>query len=112
MARKSRTIGVEANPPEKVCEDPKCPWDGSLKVRGRVFEGRVVSTKMNHTVVVRRDYNHLVRKYNRYESRKGVVSAHQPPCIDLKPGDKVRAMECRPLSKSKSFVVIERVGSD
>jgi small subunit ribosomal protein S17 len=109
MSKKSRSIGIDAQPPEKTCEDPNCPWCGSLSVRGRIFEGKVVSTKMNRSVVIRKDYQHLVRKYDRYESRKGLISAHQPQCIDLKVGDSVRAMECRPLSKSKSFVVIEKV---
>lgn len=109
MAKKNRTIGIEAKVPEKVCEDPNCPWDGALKVRGRIFEGIVESTAMSRTVVIRNDYKHLVTKYNRLESRKGVITAHHPDCIELKEGDKVRAMECRPLSKSKSFVVIEKI---
>lgn len=109
MPKKSRTIGIEAQEPERTCSDPNCPWDGSIRVRGRIYEGRVVSTRMDKTVVIRRDYLHLVRKYNRYETRKGVISAHHPGCIDLQVGDTVRAMECRPISKSKSFVVIEKV---
>ena len=31
------------------------------------------------------------------------------PCLGLKVGDKVRIAECRPLSKTVSFVVIEKV---
>ena len=107
MSKKNRTIGIRATAPKKVCQDKNCPWDGSLKVRGRIFEGKIVETKMNRTVVVRRDYLFLIRKYDRYETRKSIISAHQPDCIEITVGDVVRIMECRPLSKSKSFVVIE-----
>ena len=107
MSKKNRTIGISATVPKNVCSDKNCPWDGTLKVRGRIFEGKIVETRMNRTVVIRRDYLFLIRKYNRYETRKSKISAHQPGCIDLVVGDTVRAMECRPLSKSKSFVVIE-----
>lgn len=109
MPRKSITIGIDAQKPAAACDDPNCPWHGSLKVRGRIFEGKVVSTKMHRTVVIRNDFLKLVRKYNRYERRNGLISAHHPDCIELKEGDMVRAMECRPLSKGKSFVVIERI---
>ena len=30
------------------------------------------------------------------------------PCIDAKEGDKVRVAECRPLSKTVAFVIIEK----
>jgi small subunit ribosomal protein S17 len=35
------------------------------------------------------------------------VTAHSTPCIPVKVGDTVRIAECRPLSKTKSFVVVE-----
>ena len=61
MAR-VRNIGIEAKPPTKECDDKLCPWHGSLPVRGRIFEGSVTSSKMDRTLVLRRDYLHLVRK--------------------------------------------------
>jgi small subunit ribosomal protein S17 len=36
-------------------------------------------------------------------------AAHCPPCIKIKLGDKVRIAECRPLSKTISFVTIEKI---
>ena len=36
------------------------------------------------------------------------ITAHNPPCIDAKTGDKVKIAECRPLSKTKNFVVVEK----
>ena len=95
-------------PPKKSCDDKNCPFHGELSVRGRVLEGSVVSTGMDKTVVVRRDYLHYVPKYRRYERRHGHVPAHSPPCLEVKEGDRVRIAECRPLSKTVSFVVVEK----
>jgi small subunit ribosomal protein S17 len=95
-------------PPKKSCDDKNCPFHGELSVRGRVLEGSVVSAKMDKTVVVRRDYLHYVPKYKRYERRHGHVPAHSPPCLEVKEGDRVKIAECRPLSKTVSFVVVEK----
>jgi small subunit ribosomal protein S17 len=101
---------VEMEPPKKTCSDPKCPFHGSLPVRGRAFEGVVTSDRMNRTVTVVLDRMHHVSKYERYERRTSKIHAHNPPCIEAKVGDKVRIMECRRLSKTKSFVVIQKLG--
>ena len=68
-----------------------------------------MSDKMHKTVIVERNYLHFIPKYERYERRRSRISAHSPPCIDAKRGDKVKIAECRPLSKTKHFVIIERV---
>jgi small subunit ribosomal protein S17 len=47
-------------------------------------------------------------KYERFEWRTGKYMAHNPPCINAVIGTKVKIMECRPLSKTKAFVVIEQ----
>jgi small subunit ribosomal protein S17 len=78
-------------------------------VRGRILDGVVVSEDMRGTIVVRRDYHHYIPKYLRYERRHRRISAHNPPCIEAQVNDTVRIMECRPLSKSVAFVVIEKV---
>jgi len=95
--------------PKKSCEDRNCPFHGELSVRGRVLEGKVVSAKMERTVIVRRDYLHYVPKFRRYERRHGHLPAHNPPCLDVKEGDKVKIAECRPISKTVSFVVVEKL---
>ena len=109
VKQKVRNIGIEANPPEKKCQDVKCPWHGSLSLRGRIFVGEVVSDKAKKTVVVRWNYTHFIPKYDRYERRNTKVAAYNPDCIDAKKGDVVKIVECRPLSKTKTFVVIEKV---
>jgi len=101
-----RDIGIKVKAPEKECEDPNCPWHGHLKVRGVILRGKVVSTAMQGTVVVERERLHYVPKYERYEKRTSRYKAHLPPCIDVQKGDEVIIMECRPISKTKHFVVV------
>lgn len=103
-----KNIGLDVAPPQIECDDQFCPYHGDLAVRGRILDGTVVSDKMAKTVIIRRDYNKYVPKYRRFERRHSRIAAHSPPCIGAMAGDKVRIMECRPLSKSVSFVVIEK----
>ncbi|MCK4424404.1 30S ribosomal protein S17 [Candidatus Bathyarchaeota archaeon] len=95
--------------PKKTCDDRNCPFHGELPVRGRVLEGVVVSAKMDKTVIVRRNYIHYIPKFRRYERRRSRIPSHNPPCINAKEGDRVRIGECRPISKTVSFVVIEKL---
>ena len=95
--------------PKKTCNDRNCPFHGDLPVRGRVLEGLVVSAKMDKTVIVKRDYLHYVPKFIRYERRHSRIPSHNPPCIDVEEGDRVIIAECRPVSKTVSFVVVEKL---
>ncbi len=103
-----RDIGLEIVPIRERCNDKRCPFHGELAVRGQIIEGVVVSDHMDKTVVVQRVYLKHIQKYERYERRRSKILAHNPPCINAKRGEKVKIMECRPLSKGKNFVVIER----
>lgn len=107
--KKVRNIGIDAKPPKKVCSDPKCCWHGNLSIRGNLIEGTVVSARSPKTVVVERHYLHYLPKYERYERRHSRISAHNPECINAKEGDRVKIAECRPLSKTKAFVVVEKL---
>jgi len=102
-----RDIGLDVPPPGKECTDPNCPFHGTLPVRGNVLSGVVVSDRMDKTVVVQRAFVKRIAKYERYEKRKTKVHAHNPPCMHAQKGDAVRIAECRPLSKTKSYVVVE-----
>ncbi len=95
--------------PKKSCEDRNCPFHGTLSVRGRVLEGVVVSSKMDKTVVVEREYLQFSPKFVRYERRHGHIPSHNPPCLGVKEGERVRIAECRPLSKTVAFVVVEKL---
>lgn len=93
------------------CNDKNCPKHGELSTRGRVIEGEVMSDKMNNTVIVQKDYYTKSKKYERYKRARSRIPAHNPPCVNAKAGDKVKIMECRRISKTVSFVVIEKQGS-
>ena len=72
----------------------------------RTQTGRVVSNKMDKsvTVLLERQIKHPL--YGKYIKRSTKVRAHDEDnsCGE---GDKVLIAECRPLSKSKSWRVIE-----
>ncbi|MDG7010577.1 MAG: 30S ribosomal protein S17 [Nitrososphaerota archaeon] len=99
--------GLEVAAPKKKCEDVRCPFHGGIKVRGRLLSGKAVSTAGKGFAVVEMEYLHMVPKFNRGERRRSRVSAHVPPCIAVNDGDTVTIGECRPLSKTISFVVVE-----
>jgi small subunit ribosomal protein S17 len=107
--KEARDIGLNVKPPSERCADQDCPFHGSLPVRGQVITGTVVSTKRHNTVSVERQFMHFVKKYERYEKRTSTYHAHAPPCMKLAVGDKVRIAECRPLSKTVSFVTVEKI---
>lgn len=102
-----RNIGISVSPPRRSCEDDKCPFHGSLSVRGRVFTGTLVSTKARKMVVVEQQFSRPVNKYKRYERSKSKMHAYSPECMDVTEGKQVRIAECRPLAKTVAFVVIE-----
>ena len=101
------SAGLEVPAPKKKCQDDRCPFHGHIKVRGRMLSGKAVSTAGKSFVVVEMEYLHMLPKFNRGERRRSRVSAHVPPCIEVRDGDAVTLGECRPLSKTISFVVVE-----
>jgi small subunit ribosomal protein S17 len=95
--------------PKKTCNDRNCPFHGDLPIRGRILEGVVASAKMDKTVILKQDFLRYVPKVLRYERRRSRIPSHNPPCIDAKEGDRVIVAECRPISKTVSFVVVEKL---
>ena len=47
----TRNIGIPVTAPKEECTDKHCPFHGSLSVRGKLFEGKVVSAKAKNTIV-------------------------------------------------------------
>merc|ERR1712038_1819955 len=81
--------------------DKKCPFTGNVSIRGRLLTGVVTKLKMQRSCTVRRDYLHYIKKYQRFEKRHKMVSAHVSPCWrDIAIGDLVTIGECRPLAKT------------
>ena len=74
----------------------------------RTVEGRVVSNKMQKTVtvLVERQIKHPL--YGKYIRRSTKLHAHDEEGA-CKEGDVVRVTECRPLSKTKNWRVVEIV---
>ena len=106
----ARNIGLVLEIPKQKCNDTKCPFHGKLSVRGRQFTGTVVSTKMRKTAVIEFERPNFLKKYERYEKRRTKLKVHNPECINAKDADVVRIIECRPLSKTKNFVIIQKLG--
>jgi small subunit ribosomal protein S17 len=103
----ARNIGIDVKQPSKECTDDKCPFHGKLSVRGNIIQGKVVSTRAQKTAIIEKQYQHYLPKYERYERRHSRIIAYNPECIGAKEGDNVTIAECRPLSKTKAFVVVE-----
>lgn len=106
----ARDIGIDVPVPERACTDGHCPFHGKLPVHGQTLEGVVVSTKMQRTVVVEREYLRYLQKFERFEKRTRRMNVHAPPCLGLAAGHRVTIMECRPLSKTVSYVAIHNRG--
>ncbi|XP_065179639.1 small ribosomal subunit protein uS17-like [Sycon ciliatum] len=107
-----RNVGLGFKTPREAEEgtyiDKKCPFTGNVSIRGRILTGVVASMKMKRTIVIRRDYLHYIRKYNRYEKRHKNISAHLSPCFqDVQLGDIIVVGQCRPLSKTVRFNVLK-----
>lgn len=109
-ARRARDIGLDVRAPKEACDDAHCPFHGRLPVRGQVLEGIVVSTAMQRTAVVERTILHFVPKYERFEKRRRRYLAHNPPCLKMEVGHRVRIAETRPLSKTVAFCIVQDLG--
>jgi small subunit ribosomal protein S17 len=103
----ARNIGIQVKTPKRTCSNKYCPFCGSLSLRGKLMTGVVVSHKGKNMVVVEREYSRFVDKYKRYERSKSKIHAFISDCQDVEDGNKVKIAECRPLSKTVSFAVVE-----
>ncbi|HLP79527.1 MAG TPA: 30S ribosomal protein S17 [Acidobacteriota bacterium] len=110
---KTQTIGFGFEKPklgENVTPDKNCPFYGSLKVRGNVMSGEVVSAASHLSATVKIVRQIFIPKYKRYLQRSSKVRVHNPAVINAKVGDIVEFMGCRPISKTKSNVIVRVVG--
>lgn len=84
----------------------------SIRTRGRTFTGLVVESKMQSTAIVEWPRRKYVTKFERYEKTRTKVKVHNPKEIDAKKGDIVKVIECRPISKTKHFTIVEKIGHE
>ncbi|KAF5198849.1 40S ribosomal protein S11 [Thalictrum thalictroides] len=110
-----KSVGLGFKTPREAIEgtyiDKKCPFTGDVSIRGRILAGTCHSAKMVRTIIVRRNYLHFVKKYQRYEKRHSNIPAHVSPCFRVKEGDHVYIGQCRPLSKTVRFNVLKVIPS-
>ena len=99
--------GIQVKMPSKACDDKHCPFHKGLKTRGNFFTGKITKISSPKTAHVEFPRLLYLQKYERFEKRKSRIHVHSTPCIDIKVGDSVKIMECRPISKMKNFVIIE-----
>uniref|UniRef100_A0A8C5CMD1 Small ribosomal subunit protein uS17 n=1 Tax=Gadus morhua TaxID=8049 RepID=A0A8C5CMD1_GADMO len=103
VPRYYKNVGLGFRTPREV----KCLY-GHVSIRDRILSGVVIKMKMQRTIVIRRDYLHYIRKYNRFEKRHKNMSVHLSPAFrDVRVGDIVIVGECRPLSKTVRFNVLK-----
>ena len=105
----TRNIGLPVKESKKKIEENEKnnPFNGTLSIRGKIFEGTVINAKANNTVVIQKESPIYFKKFKRFGRSKNKIHAHVPSNINVEEGDYVRAAECRPISKSVSFVVVE-----
>mmetsp|Transcript_114017 Transcript_114017/g.159943 ORF Transcript_114017/g.159943 Transcript_114017/m.159943 type:complete len:155 (+) Transcript_114017:89-553(+) len=106
-----KNVGLGFKTPAAAIEgqyiDKKCPFTGNVSIRGKIIKGVVVSTKMTRTIIIRRDYLHYIKKYNRFEKRHQNTPVHCSPAFRVQDGDTVVCGQCRPLSKTVRFNVLK-----
>jgi len=93
-----------------ICNDPKCPFHGTLKTRGRIFNGTVIK-KFPKRVAIEFERTLYVKKYERYSKSKTKLHARLSDCLapTINVGDYIEIVECRPLSKIIKFVVTKKI---
>ena len=74
----------------------------------KVREGTVVSNKMNQTAVIQIVERVRHAKYDKFVLRTKKLYAHDEN-NECQPGDRVRVMETRPMSKLKRWRLVEIV---
>lgn len=76
------------------------------KVSGRSVVGKVISNKMDKTIVVQVERKVKHPLYGKYVRRFSKMYAHDAENI-CKIGDMVQITMCRPLSKSKHWMLVQ-----
>lgn len=92
-------------PPPAVAAPPAPPARGQRKER----VGLVLSNKMAKTIVVRVERRFPHPRFKKIVTAYKKFYAHDEK-NQARPGDRVRIVECRPLSKTKRWRLVEILG--
>ncbi len=104
----ARNIGIMVKAPTEISSDKHDPFSSPFGVRGRIFTGIITGIKAQKTAKIEFERIFPLPKYERYEKRRTRLLVHIPDSLNVNVGDTVRFMECRPISKTKNFVIIEK----
>ena len=83
----------------------KNPKDELKPTGGKTLVGKIVSNAMQDTVIVSVSRYIKTKKYGKYVRVLKKYAVHNKSS-DLSVGDNVTIKECRPISKTKKFVVV------
>lgn len=110
MKEQTKNIGTETSLTEKQIQAlVKELANAKIKLRGRIFEGKLISKDTHKSAVIEWERQIYVPKYERYMKKKSKVHAHNPAAINAQLGDLVKVVETRPISKTKNFVIIDKI---
>lgn len=70
-------------------------FSGKVNIRGKLITGVIKTVKMKNTIIIRKDYLHYIKKYNRFEKRHKNTPVHVSPAFRVKQGDEILAGQCR-----------------
>mgnify|MGYP001200291146 CR=1 FL=1 len=73
--------------------------------KGKVFKGKVVKNSSDKTIIVNVERQFMDKKYKKYIKRHKKFSAHDEE-NKSQIGDIVKIMECKPISKTKKFILL------
>jgi small subunit ribosomal protein S17 len=78
------------------------------KINKKIYNGIVVSDKMDKTIVVAIEQRKLHRLYKKYVINTKKIKAHDEK-NEARSGDKVKVIQSRPISKEKCWQLLEIV---
>ncbi|KAI9539664.1 hypothetical protein NQZ68_005746 [Dissostichus eleginoides] len=85
LPRYHKSVGLGFKTPREAIDgtyiDKKCLFTGNVSIRGRILSGVVTKMKMQRTIVIRGDYLHYIRKYNRFYSHYTERAYQKQPTI-------------------------------
>jgi small subunit ribosomal protein S17 len=104
----TRDIGLPVMEPKKkpIKNENNNPFNGSLTIRGKLFEGIVINAKAKGTAVIQKESMVHFKKFKRFGRSKNTIHAHIPSNLNVQKGDYVVAAECRPISKSVPLLLL------